>query len=238
LLPTNCCCRQLDTRRPVFRRAVHLPDRGLEACSLAVAPTSGCYPLRLPPPGCVFLALRASATPMEFLVPSTREHRVARLQAANPSRAVHRVSHPLDGFSSPARSALFHAVAPLGFALFRGFPPPSGLRALHPQVTLLALLPLPVYLGFCKSGLRGVPLASSHQRNPLHCRLQGVAPTMDPCSFRRGLDARTTDPLSSFSLSRGFSYACLATLESRIRFCAFSLVTPPAETVVLTRAAL
>jgi hypothetical protein len=147
LLSTNCCCRQLETRRPVFRRAVHLPDRGLEACSLAVTPTSGCYPLRLPPPGCVFLALRASATPMEFLVPSTREHRVARLQAANPSRAVHRVSHPLDGFSFPGTFGLVSCRSAHGIPLFRGFPPPSGPRAHRPRITLLALLPRPVSLG-------------------------------------------------------------------------------------------
>jgi hypothetical protein len=139
------------------------------------------------------------ATLMEFPSPSTRKPRrvhstPACLTGYVPSTGFHTLS---TAFSSPERPALFHAGNAHGVLLSRGFPSPPGPPARRRWITLLTFLHRTNLLS-----MRGVRLRALPRISDL-CRLQGLAPTVNPYHHRTVTSCAMADPLLSFDcLSR------------------------------------
>jgi hypothetical protein len=101
-----------------------------EACSLAVTPTTGCAPA---PPASARLAFSSPAVPRQlpwsFSSLRRLSTRAPDSAAASPSRAVLRVSHPLDGLSLPGTFGLVSCRNAHGIFALQGFSPtirPTG----------------------------------------------------------------------------------------------------------------
>lgn len=141
-----------------------------------------------------------SATLMEFPSPSTHEPRrvhstPACLTGYVPSTGFRTLS---TACSSPGRPALFHAGNAHGVSLFRGFPSPPGPADSSPRDYPLDVSPPHQRVVDARR-----PPPRAETRFTDLCRLQGLAPTVNPYHHRTVTSLVMADPLLSFGASPG-----------------------------------
>lgn len=162
----------------------------LPSSSLAVTPPTGHRPLG--PPTC-----RSAPGRTAYRQPSWSSLPLRRMnlsESTSPRFASPGKFRP-QGFAPSRRVTprpdvrpYFRPVAPLGFSLFRGFPPlPGPADSSSHGIALVALLPLLPSLGLRARGVRRRCLELAQT----YFRLQGLAPAVDPyrmqASFRAAL---------------------------------------------------
>ena len=158
---------------------------------------------------------------MEFPSPSTLELRrvhstPACLTGYVPSSGFLTLS---TAYSSPERPALFHAENAHGVSLSRGFPSPSGSTGSSPRNYPHDVSPPHQHIVDARR-----PSPHAETRFTDLCRLQGLAPTVNPYHHRTVTSLAMADPLLSFGrLSRVLPYTHRPRRMLRVPLLRFAL---------------